>query len=211
MNKRVANDVTPSQKTLPGLDSPRSLIIALFSAEPGKIILDVNQQAVFEIGDTYVVAYCTRAQEEGIAPLKDVENDVRFALIRDKKAEIIIAQFEKENTGGKTLDDIARDMGLVVEEASQINFRSYSIPNIGSEPSLISAASSAKQGVVAGPVKGNNGVYMIYVNSITTPSVEDMKLLKDRLLATYQMRGTYEAYEALRRSANIVDKRYKFY
>jgi peptidyl-prolyl cis-trans isomerase D len=211
MNKRVANDVTPSQKNLPGLENPRSLIISLFSAEPGKIVLDGNQQAVFEIGNTYVVAYCTRAQEEGIAPLKDVENDVRYALLRDRKAEIIADEFEKNRGEGKTLDDIARDMGLVVEEATQINFRSYSIPNIGSEPALISAASSVKQGVVAGPVKGNNGVYMIYVNSVTTPPVEDLKLLKDRLLATYQMRGTYEAYEALRKSANIVDKRYKFY
>jgi len=211
MNKRVANDVAPAQKTLPGLENPRSLIISLFSAEAGKIILDANQQAVFEIGDTYVVAYCTRIQEEGLAPLKDVVNDVRFALLKDKKAEIIADEYEKNGGEGKTLDDIARQMGLVVEEATQINFRSYTIPNIGSEPALISAASSARQNVVSGPVKGNNGVFMINVNSVTTPPEQDLKLLKDRLLATYQMRGTYEAYEALRKSANIVDKRYKFY
>ena len=123
MNKRVANDVTPSQKTLPGLENPRSLIISLFSAEPGNIVLDGNQQAVFEIGNTYVVAYCTRAQEEGIAPLKDVENEVRYALLRDRKAEIITEEFEKNNTEGKTLDDIARDMALILEQTTQINFR----------------------------------------------------------------------------------------
>ncbi|MBN2862570.1 MAG: SurA N-terminal domain-containing protein, partial [Bacteroidales bacterium] len=53
LNKRIANDVSPSQKTLPGLDNPRSLIMSLFSASEGNIILDQNQQAVFEVGDKY--------------------------------------------------------------------------------------------------------------------------------------------------------------
>ncbi len=211
LNKRVANNVTPQQKTLPGLDNPRSLIISLFTAEKGKIILDANQQAVFEVGDKYVVAFCTGVQEEGIAPLKDVENDIRFILLKDKKAEVISSEFIKNNQEGKTLEDIASAMGLNVQEATQVNFRSYTVPGAGSEPALIAAASAAKQGVVAGPVKGENGVYMIFVNSLTTKEGEDLKLLQERLMATYQMRGNYEAFEALRKGANIVDKRYKFY
>jgi peptidyl-prolyl cis-trans isomerase D len=211
LNKRVANNVTPQQKTLPGLDNPRSLVISLFTAEKGKIVLDGNQQAVFEIGDKYVVAFCTAVQEEGIAPMKDVENDIKFILLKDKKAEVISSEFIKINQEGKTLEDIAYTMGLNVQEATQINFRSYSVPGAGSEPALIAAASAAKQGVVEGPVKGENGVYMIFVNSLTTKGSEDLKLLKDRMMVTFQMRGNYEAFEALRKDANIVDKRYKFY
>lgn len=211
LNKRVANDVAPEQKTLPGIDNPRTLIISLFSASLGKIILDNSQQAVFEVGGKYVIAFCTKIQEEGIAPLKDVVNDIRFTLLKDKKADVISAEFAKNNQSGKSLDDIARTIGLNVQEASQVNFRSYSIPGAGSEPALIAAASAAKQGVVSGPVKGNNGVFMLTVNNVSTTGTQDLKLLKDRLLATFQMRGNYEAYEALRKGANIVDKRYKFY
>lgn len=211
LTKRVANDITPSQKTLPGLDNPRNLIIALFLGEKGNIVLDNNDQAVFEVGDKYVVAYCTRVQEEGIAPLKDVENDIRFVVTKDKKAEIIAAEFEKNIQAGQSLDDLARTMGLTVQEATQVNFRSYTIPGAGSEPALISAASASKQGVVSGPVKGENGVYMLAVNNAAPSSEEDLSLLKERLMSTYQMRGSYEAYEALRKAANIVDKRYKFY
>jgi len=211
LNKRVANDVTPQQKTLPGLQNPRGLIIALFSAQQGKIVLDNNQQAVFDAGDQYVVAFCTTVQEEGIAPMKDVENDIRYILLKDKKAEVIAAEFAKNYADGKTLDDVARSMGLNVQEATQINFRSYTVPGAGSEPALISAASASKQGVLAGPVKGDNGVYMLTVNSVTTPTGDDLKLIKERLATTFRMRGTYEAYEAMRKSANIVDKRYKFY
>jgi peptidyl-prolyl cis-trans isomerase D len=211
LTKRVANDVTPQQKTLPGLDSPRNLVISLFQAEPGKIVLDNNQQAVFEVGDKYVVAFCTKVQNEGVASLKDAENDIRFILTKDKKAEILSAEFSKNLQGGKTLDDLAASMGLAIKEATQVNFRSYSIPEAGNEPALIAAASAAKQGVVSGPVKGENGVYLLSVNNISHATDEEMKMVKDRLLATMQMRGSYEAYEALRKAAKIEDKRYKFY
>ncbi len=211
LNKRVANDVAPQQKTLPGIDNPRTLIISLFSASLGKIILDNSQQAVFEVGGKYVIAYCTKIQQEGIAPLKDVANDIRFALLKDKKADIISVEFAKNNQPGKSLDEIGRTMGLSVQEASQVNFRSYAIPGAGTEPALIAAASSASQGIISGPVKGNNGVFMLTVNNITSTDKQDLKLLQNRLLATFQMRGNYEAYDALRKGANIIDKRYKFY
>lgn len=211
LNKRVANNISPQQKTLPGLDAPRSLIMALFQAEKGKIILDNNQQAVFDIGDKYVVAYCTKAQEDGIAPQKDVENEIRFALLKDMKADLISAEFNKNVSPEKTLDDLARVMGLTVQEATKINFRSYTIPGAGNEPALIAAATAAKQGKITGPIKGNDGVYMLTANNITTEQGGDLKLLKNQLKTTFQMRGSYEAYDALRKDANIVDKRYKFY
>lgn len=211
LNKRIANDITPKQKTLPGLNNARGLIISLFQTGETQIVLDNNQQAVFEIDDKYVVAYCTKAQDEGIAPLADVENEIRFNLLKDKKAEILSAEFVKNNEPGRSLDDIAGVMGLSVQDAAQVNFRSYTLPGAGNEPALIAAASAAESGSVTGPVKGDNGVYMLTVNNITKAEGEDSQSLKDRLLITYQMRGTYEAYEALRKEANIEDKRYKFY
>jgi peptidyl-prolyl cis-trans isomerase D len=211
LNKRVANDIAPQQKTLPGLDNPRSLIMSLFQASKGKIVLDNNQQAVFEVGDKYVVGYCTRAQEDGIAPVKDVENDIRFALVKEKKAEIISAEFKRNTGAGKTIDDIARSMGLTVQEATKINFRSYTVQGVGTEPALVAAASVAKQGTITGPVNGNNGVYVLAVNNTTPSQEESLKSIQDRLKTTFRMRGTYEAYDALRKEANITDKRYKFY
>ncbi len=211
LNKRVANDVSPEQKTLPGLENPRSLIISLFATKQGQIVLDNNSQAVFDLGDKYIIAFCTKAQEEGTAPLKDVENDIRFTLVKDKKADIISALFKKNFGEGKTLDDIGRTMGLNVQEATQINFRSYTAGSAGTEPTLIAAASSSRQGVIAGPVKGNNGVFLVYVNDVTASANEDLKMLQKQLSQTFEMRGGYEAYEALRKAANIKDLRYKFY
>ena len=211
LNKRVANSITPQQKTLPGLENPRYLIMSLFNAEKGKIILDNSQQAVFEIGDKYVVAYCTKVQEDGYADIKEVESDIRFALLKDKKAELIAEEFRKNSGEGKTIDAIAAAMNLTVQEATQVNFRSFTVPGIGTEPALTAAASVAAQGALTGPVKGTNGVFMLTVNNLTAAQEADVKALQDRLASTFQLRGSYEAYEALRKGANIVDKRYKFY
>jgi peptidyl-prolyl cis-trans isomerase D len=211
LNKSIANNITPQQKTLPGLENPRYLIMSLFNAETGRIVLDNSQQAVFEIGDKYVVAYCTKIQEDGYADVKDVESDIRFALMKDKKAEVISEEFNKNSGEGKSLDAIASAMNLTIQEATQVNFRSFTVPGLGTEPALTAAASVAKQGTLTGPVKGTNGVFMLSVNSLTPAQTEEIKALQDRLASTFQLRGSYEAYEALRKGANIVDKRYKFY
>ena len=211
LNKRISNSITPQQKTLPGLENPRYLIMSLFNSKKGEIILDNSQQAVFEIGDKYVVAYCTKVQEDGYADIKDVESDIRFALLKDKKAEVIADEFKKNSGEGKTIDAIAASMNLTVQEATQVNFRSFTVPGIGTEPALTAAASVAEQGALTGPVTGTNGVFMLTVNNLTAAAETDVKALQERLASTFQMRGSYEAYEALRKGAKIVDKRYKFY
>jgi peptidyl-prolyl cis-trans isomerase D len=212
LTKRVANNVTPLQKTIPGFENPRLLIMSLFSAEQGKIVQDASEQAVFDIEDKYIVAYCTKVIEDGIAPEKDVRDDIRFSIIRDKKAEIITAKLNSLKAEAKSLEDITSRAGInKVSEAAQITFRSFSVEGAAGEPAIIGAASMAEQGVVSGPVKGNNGVYLLTVNNVVTAPSEDIKLLKDRLITTFQMRGTYEAYESLKKSANVIDKRYKFY
>lgn len=211
LNKRVSTNITPQQKTLPGLDNPRVLVMSLFQASDGKIILDGNNQAVFEIGDKYVVAFCTKVTEDGPAPLKDVISDIMYNLRKDKKAELISAELKNYAATEKSLDAIAAKINTSVQEATQVNFRAYSVSGAGVEPALIAASTVAEQGVITGPVKGNNGVFLLTVNSFVKADDEDLKLLRERLATTFQMRGTYEAYEALRKDAEIVDKRYKFY
>ena len=211
LNKRISNNVIPQQKMLPGIENPRPLIMALFQTKKNKIILDNNQQAVFELGDSYVVAYCVKAQEDGYADVEDVAIEIRINLMRDKKAEIISDEFKKNMTGNRSLDAIASSLNLQVQDASQVNFRSYVIQGAGIEPALAATVSEAAPNVVSGPVKGENGVFLFtLLSSIPSPE-ESMDIIQQRLASMYQVRGSYEAYEALRKDANIVDKRYKFY
>jgi peptidyl-prolyl cis-trans isomerase D len=211
ISKKVAASITPEQKELPGLAQPRSIIMALFQAkEAGSIILDQNSQAIFELPDMYVVAYCTKIQEEGIAPVNAVASEIRYKIAKEKKAQKISAEMEKY-AQGKTIYDVASYYGTKVQDAAGINFRSYSVPGAGVEPALIAAAATSPQGVLSKPVEGNNGVYMFVVNTTSPAGPDDIASLRTKLNSNYQVRATYEAYQAIKDKKEVVDKRYKFY
>lgn len=212
LNKKLAMNVTPDQKELPGLEQGRGLVMALFqNSKEGEIVLDNSSQAVFELPNMYVVAYCTRVQEEGTAPVEDVSSDIKFILAKEKKAEVIGAEMKKLASEGKTIYDIASHYNTSVQDATGINFRSYSVPGAGIEPALISAASASETGVLSKPVEGNNGVYMFVVNTAVPAVAEDLALVSERLNSNYQIRASYEAYQAMRDKKEVKDLRYKFY
>lgn len=212
LDKKLAMNVSPEQKELPGLVQARGLVMALFqNSKQGSIVLDNSSQAVFELTDKYVVAYCTRVQEEGIAPVEAVSSDIRFLLAKKKKAETISGEMKKLVAEGKTIYDIASHYNTTVQDASGINFRSYSVPGAGIEPGLIAAASASSAGVLSKPVAGNNGVYMFVVNTVTPMPAEDNAQIRQRLNSNYQIRASYEAFQAIRDKKKVVDERYKFY
>ncbi|HDZ41341.1 MAG TPA: hypothetical protein ENH59_06655 [Bacteroidetes bacterium] len=212
LNKKLATDIAPDQKTLPGLESPRALIMALFETQENNIILDNREQAVFEIGDKFVVAYCTDLKEEGYAKLTDVETDVRFAVIREKKAEKIMGELNNKTEGLDNIEDIGSALNLKVNEATNISFNSYSIPAAGVEPAVIATASSAPEGFLSGPVKGNNGIFIVYVNNVNSNEEgQNIDFIRNRLISAFEARASFEVYEALKEGSDIVDRRYKFY
>lgn len=212
LNKKLATAVAPEQKTIPGLESPRVLIMALFEAENNNIVLDRSEQAIFEIGDKFIVAYCTDVKEEGYAKLEDVESDIRFAVLREKKAEMIINSLKTELQDLDNIEDIASALELKVNEATNISFSSFSIPAAGIEPAVIATASSASDGFLSGPIEGNSGVFIISVNSINNGEEgQDTDLIRNRLASTFEARASFEVFEALKEEFDIVDRRYKFY
>ncbi len=212
LNKKLAMNVTPDQKELPGLIQSRGLVMALFqNSKAGSIVLDNSSQAVFELPDMYVVAYCSKVLEEGIAPVEDVASDIRFILAKRKKAEVIAAEMKKLEAEGRNINDIAAQYNTTVQDASGINFRSFSVPGAGIEPALIAAASASEPGKLSKPVEGNNGVYLFVVSDATPAVAEDLAMVKERMNSSYQIRASYEAYQALRDKKEVEDLRYKFY
>jgi len=211
LNKKVATDVTPRKKTLPGLEEPRRLIRALYETEENSIILAENQQAAIEVGDKFIVAYCTDIKEEGIADLESVESEIRFAVLKEKKAERIIENMNEEAGDSENIENIASRLDLRINEATNINFNSFSLPAAGVEPAVIAIASGSPEGFVSGPVKGNNGVFIISVNNVNTNENQNTDMIRSRLNSTFQARASFEVFEALKEEANIVDKRYRFY
>ena len=128
------------------------------------------------------------------------------------EAEKIIADMNKSIQGMDNIEDISSALGLTVQEATNISFSSISLPSAGIEPAVIATASGAKEGYISKPLKGNNGVFIIAVNTVTAnEQTQDLELLKSRLSANFEVRASFEAFEALKKEMDIVDKRYKFY
>lgn len=209
--KRIASDITVDDKTIPGLESPRGLIRSVFETDEGEIVLDYNEQAIFELGDKYIIAYVTKVREEGFSPLDEVRPEVEMNVLKEKKAKKIAQEFADVLIGAESLDDLATKMSLTVAEANDITFNSYSIPGAGIEPALIASAVNSPQDILSDPIIGTNGVYVIVVNEIMEPETSDIKNIHSRLASSFSVRANYEAYEALKKSANIVDSRSKFY
>ena len=210
MTKRMANSVQINSRSIPGLEDARNLIRSAFNTKEGKIITS-NNDPIFEISEKFIVAFVTDVNEEGIAPLEDVENDVRLAVKENKKAALLKERFTEALGDSKSLAAVASELGLEIMEANDVNYNSYSIPGAGSEPALVGAATAMEQDQISYPIQGENGVYMIRVNRVEEGQKMPSDMIRQREMQRFQRTAAFEAFTALKEAAEIVDKRHKFY
>ncbi len=206
LNKRIADDVKESDKNLPGLDGANDLVRWIYKSKKG----DVSE--VFEFKDRYIVANLVSIKDKGIAPLEEVREDVTKKAIRDKKAEQFIAEFTSKAGASKSIDDIASKMNLIVEKADNLTFASYNIPAIGREDALIGTATAMKNGALSKVIKGDNGVFVVFINAVNEAALpKDFKGKQKEMEQAANGRVDYEMYDALREKADIEDHRGKFF
>ncbi len=211
LNKRVANDLKENDRQIPGLESPRLLVMAVYSTDKDHIVLDRNDQAVFELGNKYVVAYVTEVKEDGIAPLEQVREDVELNARKKKKAETIIKSINEKIAAAGTIESLGEAVGAEVQSASGISFSSFSIPGAGIEPAVIGSVVAIPENKISSPVEGVNGVYVLMVTSVTKKEDDTPESEKKALETIYLSRVNYDTYNALLEKADVKDKRSKFY
>jgi peptidyl-prolyl cis-trans isomerase D len=196
-------------KRVNDLIAARQLVSWAYKAEEKDI------SSVFKIENKYVVAAVEKVREEGPSPLADVKAEIENRVKQQKKAELLVAQFEEKKQSAKTLEDLARAMGLSVEPVSGIRFSSSNLGNAGVEPKVVAAAVYLEKDLLSQPIIGENGVYVLTVNSITEPGEIENKasidLSRNYVERNYAARTNYYAYEALKELANIKDNRREFY
>jgi len=212
-NLRIAPNLRAMDNYVPGLDMPRELIRMAFKAKKGEIILNENdnKNPIFDLINKYVVAKVKTIRSKGIPEFETVKEDLKFEVIKDIKAKRIIAEIEK-SMAGKSIDMIATDWKARVDTAKTISFSSVTLPNAGMEPSVIGTAIVMDQMKISKPIKGNMGVFVFQIISVTKPadgllSKQEMETIQ----RDYSSRGTYMAYEALKKICEIEDSRSKFY
>lgn len=206
LEKRVAENVKPGDRMLPGLEQSRELVRWAFKEEEGTV------SKPFEFDNKFVVATLTEVREEGIAPLEQVKEQVEKAVIKEKKAERLIQDFNAAVSSANTIEEIAKKVNASAESVSNINFSSFSIPGIGREPKVVGTAFGLPKDKISAPVKGETGVFVFKVTDIKEPEpITDYSFYKNQLATNLTNRVSYEVFEALKENANITDNRYQFY
>lgn len=213
VTKRIAT-VGKNDMSIAGLDNARDLIRQVYMFDkPGEVVLTSEGSSIFETEDKYTIVVLTAITDEGVAPLNStVASNIKRILTQKKKAEILKKEMETAMQGSESLLSIAQKLGLEPKEATEVTFNSYQIPGAGMEPKVIAAASETEQGKIAGPIEGNQGVYMVLVNNRTQEEVTpEMTEQAKQSLKQTNMYQTYQAYQAILKNGEIKDQRYKFY
>lgn len=205
MDPRKTEKLKESDKTIAGLENPKSLIRWAYDNKLGTV------SEPQEFGDKYIVAVITDVREKGIAPLEQVKTEVTAKVIEQKKAEIFTKEFTTAMAGNATIDAIGAAMKLPVEQAPNVNFLTNQIPGSSSEPAVIGAVSVQKAKTISKPIAGKEGVVVVYVESvIPAPELKEYSGPKKSQMQNLQPRVDYEVYNALKENANIVEHLTRF-
>jgi len=210
LTKKVASNIKENDRNIPGLENPREFIRSIYNTDLNKIIKTQNNP-IFELGDRFVIGFVTEIKEEGVAPFEQVRSQILVQVKKEKKANQLAEKIRQQMTENNNIQTLASNLNTEVKTATNISFRSYSVPEAGVEPKLVAVATTQKQDILSNPVKGNTGVYVVQVTSVNITDNGTIEMQQNQGMMQYSNRSNYEAFEALKEAANIVDKRAKFY
>lgn len=110
----------------------------------------------------WTVLYLKDVKAPRLPELKDVEPQVRNALVRQKQQDQALQQLRQAKASGQTLDQIAAGMGLEIKESSEFGAQG-AIPGIGANPELAKAALALNTGQMGEPVSDAQGALLFEV------------------------------------------------
>ena len=200
--KRYASNLKIMDKTIPGLQNARELIKWTFKAEKGEI------SDVFDLFDKFVVAKVAAIYPKGPASLEEVKKEIEVNVIKEIKGDILANKFKEYS--GEDLNALSQKMNLKLQNVEDITFSSFTIPQLGMEFKVIGASSVLPLNKTSAPIIGNQGVFVIEVNKGEEKSITTIEGVKTKWVRDFVYRVEYQAYEAMKKAANIVDERYKF-
>ncbi len=190
------------EREIRGLEDSREVVRWATDAKKGAV------SQIFNLGDTHVVAVVTDIDEKEYASVGKVAAQIRSILVRDKKFEEL-----KNKVAGTTLEQAAQSLEAEVDSFENVNYASYYVEKMGFEPRVIGAiASTTQTGVLAAPVKGNNGLFLFEVDAVTDPEqtqTEEAERVRQQAMAESMMQQGSLA--AIQQMADMKDLRAKYF
>lgn len=205
--KRLAERISKDQNSLPGLNQAREVVRWAFDEK--RKVGDISP--VYEVDGRYIVALLTEKREKGTPTLEQLKEFIEPLVKRDKKADKLIAEINKEITSPSSLTNGYRALGMKAD-TSEIVFATSNLPGYGKEDEVIGNIFTMKAGEMSKPIKGNQAVFVVVVDGITPAAAkEDFSNEKRTMNNALRTRTQRESIEALKRLAKIDDNRLLFY
>lgn len=207
VNKLLAEDVTPLQATLPGIDNARDIVRWAYGAEKG----DVSNE-IFSVGSKYVVAVLTGIKPEGTLSLEDVKQSIEANVIIEVKKKQLLAKAEQAISGASNLTQVAQKLGITVENIENIVFANPIIGGYSQENTLVGAVFGSQPNKLSKPIAGERGVYVYTVKGFTEPKpFTTEKQVKESLTQNLSARIDGIVFDVLKKNAKVKDYRAKVY
>lgn len=203
---RQANDIYQSNDNVQNIPHSRNIVRWVFDNSKGTV------SDVFECDNELIVAVITDVNKSKYRSIDKVSSQIRSEIIRDKKAEKLIAEFNDKVKNANTLSGIAEELQLEVKSAENVNFTSYQFGSEGFEPSVIGKVAGMTDNKLSSPIKGNSGVFMVQVNDVTKDDSEiDIAYEKQNLSSRLKYSLSNMILMDMRNNAEISDNRLNFY
>lgn len=186
---------------IPGIGDNRTIVNWAFNEDT-----NVGDTKRFNVTDGYVIAQLTRKNEKGLMGVAEASPIVKPILLNEKKAIKI-----RESISGNTLEEIAKNQGMSVQNAIEISMAS---PLIGTnnEPKVVGTAFGTKPGQSSQLIDGKSGVYKIKTTAFNpAPKLESYVNYANQMSSKAAPTAQNAVFNALKKNAEIEDNRATFY
>lgn len=164
----------------------------------------------FDLSDYKIIALINSKIDAGYLPVSEVKDVLKAELVKDKKAEKMIADMKAKNL--TSLDAYAQSLGSKVDTVKFVTFNTPNIMGIGRESALNVYAEVGQVNKLTGPVKGDNGVLVLTVLNKTDQS-KDFNVQSFKQTANNQnmYRIMSQATQVLKEKLDVKDNRIAFF
>ena len=200
-------DLYSSEHGIGGIRGTKDALKWAFEAKAGEV------SGLYECGesDRMLVVGVASIVPEGYRPLSLVKDQLRAEILRDKKAEKIMADMKAANAS--SFDQYKSMANAVSDSVKHVTFAAPAyVPALRSSEPLVSAyASVAELNKLSTPIKGNGGVFVLQAYAKEKLNETYNQETEESTIATMHTRMASQFINDLYLKANVKDKRYLFF
>ncbi|WP_101543069.1 peptidylprolyl isomerase [Bacteroides cutis] len=200
-------DLYSSEHGIGGVKGTKDALKWAFSAKIGEI------SGLYECGesDHMMVVGVANIVPEGYRPLALVKDQLRNEILRDKKAEIIMADMKA--VGAVSFDQYKNMANAVSDSVKHVTFAAPAyVPVLRSSEPLVGAyASIAELNKLSAPIKGNGGVFVLQPYAKEKLNETFNQETEESTLESMHVRMASQFINDLYLNADVKDNRYLFF